>query len=180
MKFKYWYWNKYLSMENIKDINKKIKTHSIVAKDSPSDSKKTSTVKFIKYNIVKSYLNNCISNFYDCNEKQFGAKLYDFPEENPLHYNIYSKGTEYNWHIDANGYDDEYDIKFTVLINVSEKPYKGGKFKMWYNEEPTTVTELDKPGNIVMFRSYHLHKVTPVTKGIRQTLTLFLTGPRLQ
>jgi len=179
MKVKYWYWNKYLSMKNIKDINKKIKTHYIVEKDHPAHSKKTSIVKFIKYNALKSYLNNCIINLYDCNEKQFGAKLYDFPEDTILHYNIYSTGAEYNWHIDANR-DDEYDIKFTVLINVSKEPYKGGKFKIWYAEKPTTVAELDEPGNMVMFRSYHLHKVTPVTKGIRQTLTLFLTGPRLQ
>ena len=180
MKFKYWYWNKYLSMENIKDINKKTKTHSIVGKDSPSDSKKTSIVKFIKYSSLKPYLNNCINTLYNCNKKQFGAKLYGFSEDPLFHYNVYSKGAQYNWHMDANGYNDEHDIKFTILINVSKEPYKGGKFKMWFDEKPRTITELDKPGDMVMFRSYYLHKVTPVTKGIRQTLTLFLIGPRLQ
>ena len=31
-----------------------------------------------------------------------------------------------------------------------------------------------------MLRSYHLHKVTPVIKGTRKSLLIFLMGPRLQ
>ena len=76
--------------------------------------------------------------------------------------------------------DYKYDIKFTVLINVSEEKYSGGKFKLMHGGKPEHVKELDEPGNMIMFRSYTLHKVEPVTKGERKTLTLFLTGPNFK
>ena len=94
-------------------------------------------------------------------------------------HNTYQKGEEYNWHIDCTS-EDNYDIKFTVLINISNTVYKGGKFKLWVYEKPLTIKELDNPGDMIMFRSYHLHKVTPILKGTRKTLTIFLSGPQLQ
>ena len=78
MRWNYWSWNKFISMKNIKEINKKIKTHSIDKKDVPSSSKKTSSVKFIRYDTIKKYLNNSLTSLYDCNEKHFGSRLYEF------------------------------------------------------------------------------------------------------
>jgi PKHD-type hydroxylase len=41
--------------------------------------------------------------------------------------------------------------------------------------EPTTV---DKGlGKVVLFPSFMLHRVTPVTKGIRRSLVVWVTGP---
>ena len=90
-----------------------------------------------------------------------------------------SKNSEYNWHIDATRTDEE-DVKFTILINLSEKKYKGGELQYWVNEKPHTIKELSHSGDIVMFRSFFLHKVTPIISGERITLSLFLTGPKFQ
>jgi len=180
MRWNYWSWKKFISMENIKEINKKIKTHSVDKKDVPSSSKKTSSVKFIKYNTIKKYLNNSLTDLYDCNEKHFGSHLHEFPEDTLLFYNIYDKGNEYQWHVDANDENDDYDIKFTVIINLSDTKYEGGEFKIWCLEKPQTVRELNNPGDMIMLRSYHLHKVTPVIKGTRKSLLMFLMGPPLQ
>ena len=49
---------------------------------------------------------------------------------------------------------------------------------MYINKgKETHLKELDKPGSALMFKSHILHKVTPVTKGERRTLTIFLKGP---
>jgi len=34
------------------------------------------------------------------------------------------------------------------------------------------------PGSMIMFRSSTLHRVLPITKGIRESLTLFIQGPK--
>ena len=176
MKYSYWYWPKYLNMDQIKNINK-CKLYKTL--DEKANSTKTSTVKSIKYVDAKPYLNNCVQTLYNKNKKEFKYNLFPFSNNNNLLHNTYKKGGEYNWHIDCNS-DDNYDIKFTVLINVSNTVYTGGKFKIWFNEKPLTIKELNNPGAMVMFRSFHLHKVTPVLKGARKTLTLFLNGPQLQ
>tara|TARA_R110002020_G_scaffold209252_1_gene415227 strand:+ start:206 stop:745 length:540 start_codon:yes stop_codon:yes gene_type:complete len=179
MKYDYWYWNKPLSLQNIKAINKKIKTDSIVRKDNSASSTKTSKVKFIKYRTIKPYLENCIEDCYKINSQVFGYNLHYLNDDYVCCYNIYSKGSEYNWHIDSVRKDEE-DVKFTILINLSEKKYTGGELQYWITEKPNTITELNQSGDMLMLRSFFLHKVTPITSGERTTLSLFLTGPKLQ
>tara|TARA_R100001530_G_scaffold65605_1_gene46957 strand:- start:62 stop:601 length:540 start_codon:yes stop_codon:yes gene_type:complete len=179
MKYDYWYWNKPVSLQNIKAINKKIKTDSIVRQDNSASSTKTSKVKFIKYGTLKPYLENCIENCYKINSQVFGYNLHYLNDDYVCLYNIYSKGSEYNWHIDSVRMDTE-DVKLTILINLSEKKYTGGELQYCIAEKPNTIKELNESGNMVMLRSFFLHKVTPVTSGQRITLSLFLTGPQLQ
>ena len=179
MKYDYWYWSKHLSTKNIKAINKKIKTDSIIRKDNSASSTKTSKVKFIKYSIIKPYLQNCIENCYKINSQVFGYNLHYLNDDYVCLYNIYSKGSEYNWHIDSVRMDTE-DVKLTILINLSEKKYTGGELQYCIAEKPNTLKELNQSGDIVMLRSFFLHKVTPITSGERITLSLFLTGPKFQ
>ena len=69
-----------------------------------------------------------------------------------------------------------HDIKFTILINVSEKKYEGGQFKIMTDSKPWHVKELDQPGSMIMFRSHILHKVEPVTSGKRYSLVKWTLG----
>ena len=91
--------------------------------------------------------------------------------------NIYSyKNLEkYDWHTDETN-RELIDIKMTILINLSLKEYEGGNFYLFKGNE-IEVKELNNPGNVVMFKSYVNHKVTPITKGERRTLAIFLYGP---
>ena len=87
------------------------------------------------------------------------------------------KNGEYGWHKDhSNNYI--CDLKLTVLINVSLEKYEGGKFYIFTGNGEKHIPELDTPGNMVIFKSDQVHKVTPVTKGKRQSITLFYNGPR--
>ena len=72
------------------------------------------------------------------------------------------------------------DIKFTMLINASLEPYEGGKFFIFGNGGEREVGELAKPGNVVILKSSIPHRVTPVTKGKRHSITLFYSGPKFQ
>ena len=66
-----------------------------------------------------------------------------------------------------------------VLINTSTTNYKGGDFYMFLNGGPKKIKEFSEPGDVLIFKSYFFHKIEPVTKGERKSLSLFLSGPRL-
>ena len=70
-----------------------------------------------------------------------------------------------------------YDLKFTVLINLSEKKYTGGDFKL-FNHEIYTVDKFKNSGSVLMFKPYINHCVTPITSGERKTFTIFAYGPK--
>ena len=45
---------------------------------------------------------------------------------------------------------------------------------------PTDKPKEFEPGSMIIFKSDQVHKVTPVTKGKRHSITMFYTGPRWQ
>jgi predicted 2-oxoglutarate/Fe(II)-dependent dioxygenase YbiX len=67
-------------------------------------------------------------------------------------------------------------MKFTILINISDKKYTGGKFKLFVGSE-FEAPELNTSGNMIMFKSYTNHRVEKVLTGERKTLAIFIKGP---
>ena len=114
-------------------------------------------------------------------ERDFGYNVFYPHSDWYLNHNTYdSKSNDsYPWHIDNSG-RASYDIKMTVLINLSEESYDGGEFELNMGEKPDLINEYSSPGSVVMFKSHILHRVKPVTSGIRKSLTLFIAGPKFQ
>ena len=59
------------------------------------------------------------------------------------------------------------------LTDPSE--YEGGELQLKSKNSITTVSK--KKGTIIFFPSFMLHRVTPVTKGVRHSLVGWITGP---
>ena len=92
--------------------------------------------------------------------------------------NIYHEGSNgYPWHVD--GHQLPYnDIKMTCIINASLEPYRGGSLYLAAARLPDEpVPELEQPGNVIVFRSNILHKVSPILIGQRRSLVMFFSGP---
>ena len=53
--------------------------------------------------------------------------------------------------------------------------YEGGELQLMNSANPITIQK--KKGHIVVFPSYMLHKVTPVTVGKRKSLVIWIAGP---
>jgi len=185
MKLDYWQWPGYLNTEKIKDINKIIASSSLedepvklAATNIGATPKKFLKTKLIPFSVIHQFFPDLWDRITVTNLEHFG---YDIVPINPVadsvHYNLYSSKTkdEYHWHID--GTDTPLvDLKFTILINISDSSYRGGDFKLFNNNE-YKVPELDVPGNMIMFKSFLNHKVEKVTAGERKTLCLFIKGP---
>tara|TARA_R110000824_G_scaffold231718_2_gene419612 strand:+ start:708 stop:1274 length:567 start_codon:yes stop_codon:yes gene_type:complete len=183
-KFSYWHWNNLISKERILEINQLIeKKYNFIegeekaAKDSNGKNKKNSLVKIITYERIKPLIYDVVDEFMHCGRFNFGYDIFDLSYSDPLNLNIYSSKhkAKYDWHTDGHEHP-KIDTKLSVLINISLKKYEGGKLHFFDNNK-FEVPHLNTPGNAVMFKSATNHMVTPVTKGERRTLAMFIYGP---
>ena len=86
----------------------------------------------------------------------------------------------YDFHMDGNGYtiSKHHDgltrkLSMSVLLN-NRSDFEGGDFMFHIGSKPYTV-DMDK-GDIVVFPSYNLHKVSHLTKGTRYSLVVWAIG----
>ena len=109
---------------------------------------------------------------------------YMAPDINPN-----KKVGKYDWHLDI-GTDpirSTRKLSFSILLNVGE--YKGGELEFHlgrgYNVPDNTMkmqsvrpnqTGADALGSMILFPSYLIHRVLPVTKGIRYAIVGWMNG----
>jgi PKHD-type hydroxylase len=101
--------------------------------------------------------------------------LYGFHED--LQYTVYegSENGHYTWHTDSGVAVTSPPRKLTLVLQLSDPAdYEGGDLEVFTSMNPSQVVK--ERGLITSFPSYTLHRVTPVTKGIRKTLVVWSTG----
>jgi hypothetical protein len=162
------------TQEEVRGINEKIK-QSQLRKEIPSDASEEVTKKGEFFNLQCHEVMDSIYPFlYRCqqiNRSDFGYDIYWQFNIETMNYNVYGVNDGYGWHVDKTlGRDD---VKLTCLLNLSEEPYEGGHFHIIGINEPITFTS----GEGLCLTSLIGHKVTPITKGKRITLTYWATGP---
>ena len=179
----YWYLPDIFSSEDL------IKIHEIFDKTEKSDAvdeaaigvTKIARVKISLWNNFKDLFAPLEQAFLRINQDNIGYNIWPQYDSNYVRLNEYSsqyKG-EYGWHCDGSN-SEIFDTKFTMLINTSLEPYQGGNFFIFGNGGEREVKELEKPGNVVILKSNIPHRVTPVEKGKRHSITLFYSGPKFQ
>jgi len=179
----YCLWDNVFNTETIKNINEIIKKTNSgnESVDSATDWKNLSEVKTVDYGYLIPVLADFINQVYMMATEGFGYNVFPTYNATSLNYSIYDSKdkADYDWHRDTSD-NPTTDIKLTLLINVSDEPYEGGQFQIQTGNEPQTIESYSKPGSAFMFKSHILHRVLPVTSGIRKSLALFITGPRFQ
>jgi PKHD-type hydroxylase len=80
----------------------------------------------------------------------------------------------YGWHQDYNSRTISRKLSLTVqLTDPSE--YDGGELQIFTSKIPDSVPK--QRGLVAVFPSYVMHQVTPVTRGSRQSLVTWISGP---
>ena len=119
-------------------------------------------------------ISNVIANV---NSEFFGFDLTGFYESAQLGY--YSSETNgfYNWHIDGCGKDRTVPRKLSVSILISDpSEFDGGQLEVkTVSDNPISLEQ--KRGRAWFFPSYTLHRVSPVTRGVRKSIVLWSGGP---
>ena len=168
--------NKLFTEEACKEIIEICESNrSDILRDSPAPFKKSKThITDIDYfgDILSKYFKYT----HEINRNFFGFDLFADPPLG-INYNVYAgKDNEYPYHRDCNTPGSSSDSKLTAILNISDEPYEGGEFYMYFGEDKL-IDEINQPGTLLVFPSFIFHKVTPVTKGTRRTISTWFQGP---
>lgn len=86
----------------------------------------------------------------------------------------YEDGGHYEWHMDVGDYPQN-NRKISLTIQLSDpNDYEGGDLEFWLGKEPYKAPR--EKAFAVLFPSYLMHRVTPITKGTRKSLVLWVGG----
>ena len=112
----------------------------------------------------------------DLNDRFFKFDLYGFIEGFQFTHYKEPKG-KYVKHIDR--YQGGLIRKLSLSIQLSNPDcYKGGELLLHNSNEPAICPK--EQGKLILFPSYILHEVKPVTKGERYSLVAWITGPQFK
>ena len=174
------YYHRVYSLPQVKKINQAINKYLEPANDQvkkgPSGSIKNCAVSTLTWGKVKPFLKDFIDRAYFLNQQWYGAHVYPWTPYHALIHNHYKTGHQYSWHTDESACRPS-SSKLTCLLNLSEKSYKGGNFQICRNT-PETIEEFNTPGVMVVFPSYILHRIMPLTQGTRTSVAALLEGPQ--
>jgi PKHD-type hydroxylase len=91
---------------------------------------------------------------------------------------------KYDWHMDmclGNVPPDMFEprkLSLSLLLNEPGKDFEGGDFQLNTGSESGPITVESRKGRIIAFPSWVIHRVTPVTKGVRRSLVVWVVGPK--
>ena len=116
----------------------------------------------------------------EINSQFFHFDLTGFYEPAQLGLYTEDKQSHYGWHIDASVKDRKAPRKLSMVLMLSDpSEFEGGQLEIKVNnDDPVTLEQ--KRGRAWFFPSYVLHRVTPVTKGPRRSLVLWVGGPEFK
>ena len=109
----------------------------------------------------------------DANNVRYGFELAGLFE--PLQVAEYREGAFFRWHKD-HGAGPHTIRKLSITVQLSDPgDYEGGN--MEFIHSPDLETADRSRGTAVVFPSYVMHRVTPVTSGVRRSLVAWVSGP---
>jgi PKHD-type hydroxylase len=119
------------------------------------------------YKLLFELLHKCNSEFYHFHLSEIIERI---------QYTVYNSSDQghYDWHLDT-GPGKQPNRKLSLVCHLSDpNEYEGGELQIHTGKIATPERE---KGTVIIFPSYLLHRVTPVTKGIRRTLVMWVNGP---
>jgi PKHD-type hydroxylase len=110
------------------------------------------------------------------NAKSYHFDLWGFVEG--FQFTSYNgEGDHYDQHVDCHlGSNGKPSRKLSMVLQLSDpESYDGGELQIITGVTPESVKR--ERGMVCVFPSFRLHKVTPVTRGVRYSLVVWVTGP---
>jgi PKHD-type hydroxylase len=71
-------------------------------------------------------------------------------------------------------------LSITMCVNEPGEEYEGGEFQINNGQEKDAETIPTKKGRMIIFPSFMIHRVAPVTKGKRKSVVVWVTGPKFK
>jgi predicted 2-oxoglutarate/Fe(II)-dependent dioxygenase YbiX len=163
-------------------LGKKLKDGDVRTKGE-IESVRKSKVHFFNYVQETKWLFEKINRTIEsANEDYYNFDLNGYDSIQYSEYRAEDNG-HYGYHIDFmhdSIPQSEYDymtrkLSFSILLNDD---YNGGEFEFLFSEK-SLQHKLEK-GDMLLFPSFFMHRVAPVTEGVRKSLVSWVTGPKFR
>jgi PKHD-type hydroxylase len=111
------------------------------------------------------------------NERVFQFELQAFSE--PFQYTVYhgTEGAHYDWHIDSGL--KKAQRKLSLSLQLSDPADYDGCDLQFHASQQIETAPRDR-GTAIVFPSYTLHRVSPITGGTRKALVVWVYGPKFK
>jgi PKHD-type hydroxylase len=177
------FWDDFFSLEELNMIvgyceNKKLENGTIMEEAKNHEIRK-SKINFTEPDEENRWIFNKLNHLTDMvNEKFYKFDLVGYNNFQFTTYKSSEKG-HYDWHIDSlmgqpnenkNGLHRK--LSMTLLLNDD---FEGGDFEINLSQ-PEKIDV--RKGRAIFFPSHILHRVTPITKGTRKSLVIWVEGAR--
>jgi PKHD-type hydroxylase len=138
---------------------------------------RVSDIAWLSNNPKTSWVYDRISDLaIKANSEMWNFDIWDFQDD--LQYtSYYGNGGHYDWHADLGvGISNR---KLSVVLQLSNADeYEGGELQM--NTGGSILNVPKEKGLICFFPSFVLHRVTPLSSGLRRSLVTWLCGANLR
>ncbi len=112
----------------------------------------------------------------EANAKFYRTDLFGFTEK--LQITRYEAGNFQNWHMDlGHGRYSVRKLTFSIQLSAPED-YEGGEFEVLAYYDPMSFPKVR--GTMIVMPTYVVHRVKPVTSGIRYSLIGWIGGPHFR
>ena len=192
LKHKYWGFVKAISPQQCQDIIKvastKIQQPGTIAGVDQLNIVKLGRKSKIAW-IGEQWIYNLLNPFIHTANRNAGWNFqWDWNETSQ--FTIYGKGDYYGWHIDQSvipkkdknkNFNGKIRKLSLTLQLTDSSQYEGGNFQFrWLGKDAKIKTETVKKvrdlGTLIIFPSFMFHRITPITKGRRQSLVNWSLG----
>lgn len=108
-----------------------------------------------------------------CNTERYGFDVHGFME--PLQLMTYGHDDFFDWHLDFGvGVNSGRKLSMTIQLSDADE-YEGGELQFMINQNVVSAPK-DK-GTMIVFPSFILHRVNPITAGTRKSIVGWVGGP---
>lgn len=142
-------------------------------KEETRDELRKSQIMFIKPGAGDWIYDRLAQACIQVNANRYKFEILGFQTE--LQLANYSNSGFFEWHMDF-GAGDISNRKLSISVQLSDSnEYEGGDLQFMINQN--IVNAPREKGTAIIFPSFALHRVTPVTKGSRKSIVGWIAGP---
>ena len=153
----------------------------------PNEKVRISDVKFYNYDQTNEntlWIFQRINYVVDAlNEQFFNYELNGYDSFQYTEYQAF-EGGKYDFHMDTimgknkpTNMPETRKLSVTLVLNDD---FEGGEFYMNNGQEKDAELIPTGKGRLILFPSFLIHRVAPVTKGVRKSLVVWVNGPKFK
>ena len=173
----YWFENGFTTQEVDTIVNGSLEYEfqkAVIMDEGNTDKFRKSNIKWLPFDSKWEWvIDKIMSQVTEANNAIWNFELKSIIDN--IQYTEYEgNGGHYDWHLDIGpGSISHRKISITIQLSDPEE-YVGGDLQIMTGSEHTTVPR--GKGTVVIFPSFLLHRVVPLTSGNRKSLVLWVGG----